>query len=80
MEETDVELKVPHDPISMMQEIERYRRSGKREHGSVNTKNILFIMSGAFSDLEQIIRKRMTDQVIGFGAKVKKSGQQFSTL
>ena len=80
MEETEVELKVPHDPISMMQEIERYRRSGKREESAVNTKNILFIMSGAFSGLEQIIRKRMTDQVIGFGAKVQKSGQQFNIL
>jgi ATP-dependent Clp protease ATP-binding subunit ClpX len=80
MEETDVELKVPHDPISMMQEIERYRQSGKREQSSVNTKNILFIMSGAFSGLEQIIRKRMTDQVIGFGAKVKKPDQQFNIL
>ena len=80
MEETDVELKVPHDPISMMQEIERYRRSGKREDSTVNTKNILFIMSGAFSGLEEIIRKRMTDKVIGFGAKVKKTGQQFNAL
>jgi len=80
MEETDVELKVPHDPISMMQEIERYRRSGKREQSSVNTKNILFIMSGAFSGLEQIVRKRMTDQVIGFGAKARKRDQQFNIL
>ncbi len=80
MEETDVELKVPHDPISMMQEIERYRRSGKREQSSVNTRNILFIMSGAFSGLEQIIRKRIADQVIGFGAKIRKPDQQFKIL
>jgi len=80
MEETDVELKVPHDPVSMMQEIERYRRSGKREQSSVNTRNILFIMSGAFSGLEQIIRKRITDQVIGFGAKIRKPDQQFEIL
>jgi ATP-dependent protease Clp ATPase subunit len=31
MEETDVELKVPHDPISQIQAIEHYRRTGKRE-------------------------------------------------
>lgn len=80
MEETDVELKVPHDPISMMQEIERYRRSGKREQGSINTRNILFIMSGAFSSLDQIIRKRMADQQIGFGAKIRKPGRQFDIL
>jgi hypothetical protein len=29
MEETEVDLKVPHDPISMLQEIERFRKTGK---------------------------------------------------
>jgi len=56
MEETEVDLKVPHDPISMMQEIERFRKTGKRERVAVNTKNVLFIMSGAFSDLVPIIQ------------------------
>ncbi len=70
MEETDVELKVPHDPISMFQEIERFRKTGKRESRSVNTKNILFIMSGAFSELNEIIRKRIVDKGIGFGSTI----------
>jgi len=68
LEETDVELNVPHDPISMIQQIEQYRKSGKREKQVVNTKNILFIMSGAFSDLTEIIKKRIQSQPIGFGA------------
>ncbi len=71
MEETDVDLKVPHDPISMIQEIEKYRKTGKREKRTVNTKNILFIMSGAFSELSEIITRRMTKQNIGFGAQLK---------
>jgi len=71
MEETEVDLKVPHDPISMIQEIERFRKTGKREKRSVNTSNILFIMSGAFGDLARIVKKRVADQEIGFGAKVK---------
>ena len=70
MEDTDVDLKVPHDPISMIQEIERFRKTGKRDKRSVNTKNILFIMSGAFSDLPEIIKKRIKNQDIGFGAKI----------
>jgi len=69
MEETEVELKVPHDPISMIQEIERFRKTGKRDNQTVNTRNILFIMSGAFSDLTDIIRKRLTHQPMGFGAR-----------
>jgi len=69
MEETEVELKVPHDPISMIQEVEQFRKTGKRERKSVNTRNILFIMSGAFSELPEIVKKRTTDQSIGFGAR-----------
>ena len=50
MEETEVDLKVPHDPISMFQEIERFRKTGSRNKRTVNTKIILFIVSGAFAD------------------------------
>ncbi len=70
MEETEVDLKANHDPISMIQEIERFRKTGKREKRTVNTRNILFIMSGAFSDLGEIIGKRVRDRGIGFGATV----------
>ncbi len=71
MEETEVDLKVPHDPISMLEEVERYRKTGKRKKRVINTKNILFIMSGAFDELAEIIRKRVADQGLGFGASVK---------
>jgi ATP-dependent Clp protease ATP-binding subunit ClpX len=71
MEETEVDLKVPHDPISMIQEIERFRKTGKRDKRSVNTSNILFIMSGAFGDLVEIVKKRVANQKIGFGANIK---------
>ncbi len=80
MEETDVELKVPHDPISMIQEIERFRKTGKRDNRSVNTKNILFIMSGAFSELTEIIHKRIVDKGIGFGAKLAYNREHFEIL
>jgi len=70
LEETEVDLKVPHDPISMLQEIERYRKTGERNKQTVNTKNILFIMSGAFSDLPEIIGRRVNEQGIGFGAQL----------
>ena len=73
MEETDVDLKVPHDPISMLQEIERFRKTGEREKRVVNTRNILFIVSGAFGDLTEIIQKRIHAQGVGFGARLKNS-------
>ncbi len=70
MEETEVDLKVPHDPISQIQAIEKYRRTGKREKRTVNTRHILFIMSGAFGGLVDIIKKRLNQQALGFGAQV----------
>lgn len=71
MEETEVDLKVAHDPISQIQAIEHYRKTGKREKRTVNTRNILFIMSGAFNDLAPIVRKRIQKQGIGFGAEIQ---------
>ena len=71
MEETEVDLKVSHDPVSQMQEIEQYRKTGKREKRTVNTKNILFIMSGAFNGLADIVKKRIQKQEIGFGTRIR---------
>ena len=73
MEETDVDLKVSHDPVSMMQELESYQRTGKRSKRTINTANILFIVSGAFSELSNVIRKRLSKQNIGFGSNLVKS-------
>lgn len=70
MEETEVDLRTPHDPIAQLEALERYRRSGKREKNTINTKHILFIVSGAFSGLVDIIKKRLQKSSIGFGADV----------
>ncbi|MBW2654256.1 MAG: AAA family ATPase [Deltaproteobacteria bacterium] len=80
MEETDVDLKVPHDPVSMMQELEAYQRTGKRSKRSVNTANILFIVSGAFSELSTVIKHRLSKQNIGFGSKLVKSQKENEIL
>ncbi|MBC8313601.1 MAG: ATP-dependent Clp protease ATP-binding subunit ClpX [Candidatus Cloacimonetes bacterium] len=36
----------------------------------INTKNILFIVGGAFNDLEKIIERRINKKTVGFGAKL----------
>ncbi len=73
MEETEVEMKVPHDPISQLEAMEHFRATGKREKKVVNTRNILFIMSGAFGGLEKIIKKRVQQQSIGFEQPITSS-------
>ncbi|MBC2710737.1 MAG: AAA family ATPase [Desulfosarcina sp.] len=80
MEETEVDLKVPHDPVSMLQEIDRFRKTGKKEKNSINTKHILFIMCGAFSGLDKIISRRIADQKIGFGASISNPSQDRDIL
>ncbi len=80
MEETEVDLKVPHDPISMLQEVENFRKTGKREKNVVNTKKILFIMSGAFNDIAEIVQKRISTQGIGFGASLPKADEKVEVL
>jgi len=76
MEETEVDLKVPHDPISQLQALESYRKTGKREKRTVNTRSILFIMSGAFNGLAPIVKKRLQSQEIGFGAQIQSKGDE----
>jgi endopeptidase Clp ATP-binding regulatory subunit ClpX len=80
MEETEVDLKVPHDPISQLEAIEHYRKTGKREKRTVNTKNILFIMSGAFNGLEELIERRVNREGIGFGAEIRSKDERADYL
>src|SRR5256885_10727239 len=44
---------------------------GKKQPSIINTKHILFVVSGAFGGLEKIIRKRLRDATIGFRASAK---------
>jgi endopeptidase Clp ATP-binding regulatory subunit ClpX len=80
MEETEVELKTPYDPISQLEAIEQYRRTGKKERRVINTRHILFIMSGAFNALEDIVKQRLYQQEMGFGAKISSKKQRKSYL
>lgn len=68
MEESEVDLRVPHDMASQMEAAMEAQRTGKVVRKKVNTKNILFVMSGAFGGLEDIIRKRISHSRIGFSA------------
>ena len=80
MEETEIDLKTPHDPVSQIQAIERYRRTGKVERKTINTRNILFIVSGAFNGLPEIIKKRMQAQGLGFTAQVTSRERDYKYL
>jgi len=80
MEETEVDLKALHDPISQLEAIEHYRKTGKREKRTINTKNILFIMSGAFDGLDEFIKQRVNKEGIGFGAEIRSKDERAEYL
>jgi ATP-dependent Clp protease ATP-binding subunit ClpX len=80
MEETEVELKVPHDPVSQMEALMEFQKTGKREKKKINTKHILFIMSGAFNGLDEIVKKRLNRQGIGFGAEIRSRDEKVQYL
>ena len=44
------------------------RKHPQQEYIQVNTENILFICGGAFVGLEQIVKRRRSGKVMGFGA------------
>jgi len=71
MEETEVDLTTPHDPVSQMRAFMEFQRKGEVEKETINTKHILFIASGAFNQLEDIIKERLKEQGMGFGATVE---------
>ncbi|MBN1424295.1 AAA family ATPase [Candidatus Fermentibacteria bacterium] len=66
MEETEVDLRAPFDLASQMEAMMEAQRTGRVHRKKINTRNILFIMSGAFVGLDDIIRRRLRKRVIGF--------------
>jgi endopeptidase Clp ATP-binding regulatory subunit ClpX len=66
MEETDVSLFSQTDLIGQVQavmEMQRGKGPGKR---TVNTRHMLFIVSGAFDKLAEIVKRRLSASMIGF--------------
>ncbi|HVY71048.1 MAG TPA: AAA family ATPase [Verrucomicrobiae bacterium] len=69
MEETEVPARAPNDIAGQIQAMmETTQRGGKKQPATINTKHILFVVSGAFGGLEKIVRRRAREATIGFAA------------
>jgi endopeptidase Clp ATP-binding regulatory subunit ClpX len=68
MEDTEVAVRNPQDMQSQMQAMFEMSKGGVSGRDTINTRHILFIVSGAFSGLEKIVEKRIRKGAIGFGA------------
>ena len=71
MEETEVPLYSPNDMRSQLQMMFDMRKGETPRRQVVNTRNILFVVSGAFGGLEKIIERRVSEGSIGFGAALR---------
>ncbi len=68
MEETEVSLRTPFDLTSQLQAAIEFQSKGKVSRSVINTRHILFIVSGAFNGLADIIRRRLGAKAIGFSS------------
>ena len=56
------------------------RKHPQQECVQVDTTNILFICGGAFINLEDIIKRRVGSQTIGFGANIRAKNQEQNVI
>ncbi len=81
MEETDVPARAPHDVAGQMQAMMDFMQPNRKKQPSViNTKHILFVVSGAFSGLEKLVEKRLRESAIGFSAAARATRDENMTL
>lgn len=66
MEETDVNLFSQTDIMGQMQAMMSMQGGGKPGKKTINTRHILFIVSGAFDTLNEQIKRRVESTEIGF--------------
>jgi ATP-dependent Clp protease ATP-binding subunit ClpX len=76
MEETDVDLASGNDIRSQMQAFMEFQQNGKIKQKLINTRHILFIISGAFTGLDEIIKARLNLKDIGFTAAQSRVKQE----
>jgi endopeptidase Clp ATP-binding regulatory subunit ClpX len=69
MEETEVSARSANDIAGQIQAMMDMSQRGRKAPSTINTKHILFIVSGAFDGLEKIVERRVRSTAIGFAAK-----------
>ncbi len=68
MEETDVSLQSQTDLLGQMEAMMQFQRTGKPARRTINTRHVLFIVSGVFDKLAEQVRRRLTASAIGFAS------------
>ncbi|PTY05803.1 ATP-dependent protease [Opitutaceae bacterium EW11] len=75
MEETDVNIQSQTDIAAQMQAMLDLQR-GRPRRRTINTRHILFIVSGAFDKLAEQVKRRVQSGHIGFSSSVAGPGER----
>ncbi|MBN1442616.1 MAG: AAA family ATPase [Planctomycetes bacterium] len=74
MEDTEVSLRNPFDLGSQFQDLMQMRQGAVAKR-TINTRHVLFVVSGAFSGLHEIVEKRLSERNVGF-ASAGRTGEE----
>jgi ATP-dependent Clp protease ATP-binding subunit ClpX len=69
MEETEVPVRSMNDLQAQLQAAFEFQRRGKTTRETINTRHILFVVSGAFEKLKEHVARRVRHGQIGFSAE-----------
>jgi len=69
MEETEVPVRSMNDLQAQLQAAFEFQKRGKAKRETINTRHILFVVSGAFERLKQQLSRRISQGQIGFSAE-----------
>src|SRR5213080_2203362 len=69
MEETEVPVRSMNDLQAQLQAAFEFQRRGKAKRETINTRHILFVVSGAFEKLKEHVARRVRQAQIGFRAE-----------
>src|SRR5437588_8924442 len=71
MEETEVPIRSMNDLQAQLQAAFEFQKRGKAKRESINTRHILFVVSGGFDRLKQQVSRRISQNQIGFSVGPK---------
>lgn len=80
MEETEVPLRSANDIQGQLQAAFDLQRGNTRREETINTRHILFVVSGAFERLPAIVSRRLKSAAIGFGADPRAAIEEAGAL
>src|ERR1043166_7702382 len=69
MEETEVPVRSMNDLQAQLQAAFEFQRKGKAKRETINTRHILFVVSGSFEKLKEQVARRVRQGQIGFQAE-----------